>query len=96
MTGMSDIQPVTIGTPVRFRDELPEAADVVIVGGGVIGVFAALYLARAGKRVVVCEKGRIAGEQSSRNWGWIRQHGRDAAELPIMMEAARLWQEVDR
>jgi glycine/D-amino acid oxidase-like deaminating enzyme len=28
-------------------------------------------------RVVVCEKGRVAGEQSSRNWGWVRQQGRD-------------------
>ncbi len=96
MTETSDIQPITADTPVRFTDELPEAADVVIVGGGVIGIFSALYLAREGKSVVVCEKGRIAGEQSSRNWGWIRQHGRDAAELPIMMDAVRLWQEVDR
>ncbi|MGB8818600.1 MAG: FAD-binding oxidoreductase, partial [Rhizobiaceae bacterium] len=33
-----------------------------------------------------------AGEQSSRNWGWIRQQGRDPAELPIMIEANRIWQ----
>ncbi|MEM6374691.1 MAG: FAD-binding oxidoreductase [Pseudomonadota bacterium] len=87
---------ITIKTPIRFQDPLPEAVDVVVVGGGVIGVFAALYLARAGQRVLLCEKGRIAGEQSSRNWGWIRQQGRDAAELPIMMRALDLWQEVDR
>ena len=41
---------------------------------------------------MLCEKGVIAGEQSSRNWGWVRQHGRDEAELPIMMESIRLWQ----
>ncbi|MEO1142415.1 MAG: FAD-dependent oxidoreductase, partial [Pseudomonadota bacterium] len=87
--------PVQITNPVRFEDELPEACDVVIIGGGVIGIFAALYLARSGLKVTVCEKGRIAGEQSSRNWGWIRQHGRDRAELPIMMEASRLWEEAD-
>ena len=40
------------------------------------------------------EKGRIAGEQSSRNWGWIRQQGRDFAELPIMMESLSLWQQL--
>ncbi len=51
---------------------------------------------RSGLKVVICEKGRIAGEQSSRNWGWIRQHGRDFAELPIMMEATRLWEQVDQ
>ncbi|MGI9350799.1 MAG: NAD(P)/FAD-dependent oxidoreductase [Rhizobiaceae bacterium] len=88
--------PVQITTPVRFSDELPPTADVVVVGAGVIGIFTALYLARAGFKVVVCEKGRVACEQSSRNWGWIRQHGRDRAELPIMMEASRLWEEADR
>jgi len=86
---------ITINTPVYFDDELPSKVDVVIIGGGVIGVFTALYLARMKKRVLLCEKGRIAGEQSSRNWGWIRQHGRDKAELPIMMESLKLWHEVN-
>ncbi len=86
---------ITIDTPITYRDSLPENTDVVIIGGGIIGVFSALYLAQMGKRVLICEKGRIAAEQSSRNWGWIRQHGRDAAELPIMMQALRLWHEVN-
>lgn len=88
--------PVQITTPLRFGTELPEAVDVLVVGAGVIGVFASLYMARAGLKVLVCEKGRVACEQSSRNWGWIRQHGRDRAELPIMMEASKLWEEADR
>ncbi len=86
---------ITIETPIEFSDRLPEEVDAVIIGGGVIGVFSALYLARLGKRVLICEKGRIAGEQSSRNWGWIRQHGRDRAELPVMMQSLRLWREAD-
>ncbi len=87
--------PVQITNPIRFSDPLPDGVDVVIVGGGVIGMFSALYMNRQGLKVLVCDKGRIAGEQSSRNWGWIRQHGRDRAELPIMMEATRLWEEAD-
>ena len=51
----------------------------------------AWFLAERGFSVTLCEKGRIAGEQSSRNWGWIRQQGRDLAELPIMMESMRIW-----
>ena len=73
---------------------IPPAADVVVIGGGVIGVCTSLFLARDGVRVVLLEKGRIAGEQSSRNWGWIRQQGRDPDELPIMVEANRLWQQL--
>ncbi|MEO0328179.1 MAG: FAD-binding oxidoreductase [Pseudomonadota bacterium] len=87
---------VTIDSPIRFYDPLPKQVDVVIIGAGVVGTFAALYLARTGLQVFLCEKGRIACEQSSRNWGWIRQHGRDRAELPIMMEASRLWEEADK
>jgi glycine/D-amino acid oxidase-like deaminating enzyme len=84
--------PFTLDAPPRFAGPLPQAADVVIIGGGVIGVMTALYLAQAGESVVLVEKGRIAAEQSSRNWGWVRQQGRDPAELPIMMESMRLWQ----
>jgi len=74
--------------------EIPGTTDVVIVGAGIAGISAAWFLRQAGLRVVVCEKGTVAGEQSSRNWGWIRQQGRDQAELPIMMESMRLWQEI--
>ncbi len=88
--------PVQASSPLKFSDKLPASADVVIIGGGVIGLFSALYMQRNGLKVVVCEKGRVACEQSSRNWGWIRQHGRDRAELPIMMEATRLWEQVDQ
>ena len=83
--------PINTEQPVAFDAPLPASADVVVIGGGVIGVTTALYLARDGLTVVLLEKGRIAGEQSSRNWGWIRQQGRDPDELPIMVEANRLW-----
>lgn len=75
----------------EHRAPLPAQADVVIVGGGIVGVSAGWDLARQGLRVVLCEKGRIAGEQSGRNWGWIRAQGRDPAELPLAIEAGRIW-----
>jgi glycine/D-amino acid oxidase-like deaminating enzyme len=84
--------PISEASPIRFSGPLPDACDVVVIGGGIAGVMTAWHLAERGLRVTLCEKGRIAGEQSSRNWGWIRQQGRDPAELPIMVESLRLWQ----
>jgi glycine/D-amino acid oxidase-like deaminating enzyme len=70
---------------------LPMKADVVVIGGGIVGVFAAYYLVSRGVRVALLEKGRIAAEQSSRNWGWCRQQNRDARELPMAIESLALW-----
>ncbi len=78
-------------TPVAFNDPLPGRVDVVVIGGGVIGISTAYFLAKQGVSVAVCEKGRVAGEQSSRNWGWVRQQGRDPDELPIMTESLGIW-----
>jgi len=77
--------------PVHSDPRLPERADVVIIGGGIIGASAAMFLAEKGHSVVLCEKGRIGGEQSSRNWGWCRTMGRDAREIPLAIESLRLW-----
>lgn len=87
---------MTAKSPITFQGELPSSVDLVIIGGGIIGIFSALYARRHGLSVVVLEKGRVSAEQSSRNWGWVRQQGRDSDELPIVMEATRLWEDVDK
>ena len=71
--------------------DLPRRTGVVVIGGGVIGVSTALSLAEQGVGVTLVEKGRIAGEQSSRNWGWCRTAGRDTAEIPLAAESVRMW-----
>jgi glycine/D-amino acid oxidase-like deaminating enzyme len=77
--------------PVLTTSELPAEADVVVIGGGIIGACTSLCLAERGVSVALCEKGAIAGEQSSRNWGWCRKMGRDLAEVPLAVESLRLW-----
>jgi glycine/D-amino acid oxidase-like deaminating enzyme len=69
---------------------MPRDADVVIVGCAT-----AYYLARRGLRVVVVERGAVPGEQSRKNWGFVRQQGRDPHEVPLMIEANRIWQGIE-
>ncbi len=81
--------------PVRSDEALPDRTNVVVIGGGIIGTSTALFLARKGIPVALCEKGHIAGEQSSRNWGWCRKMGRDPREAALAIEAVRLWGEMN-
>jgi glycine/D-amino acid oxidase-like deaminating enzyme len=76
---------------VPSDDALPARADVVVVGAGIIGVTAALELARAGLSVALLDKGHVAAEQSSRNWGWVRQQGRDRREIPLIVDSLARW-----
>jgi len=80
---------------VATAERLPQETKVAIIGGGVIGVSTALFLAERGIPVALFEKGEIAGEQSSRNWGWCRQTGRDSRELPLIVESMRLWEDMN-
>ena len=47
------------------------SADVVVIGGGVIGLAAAYYLAQAGKRVTLVERRGIGQEASGANVGLV-------------------------
>ena len=82
--------------PFQADETLPDRVDVVVIGGGIAGVSTALFLAQDGVSVALCEKGRIAAEQSSRNWGWVRKMGRDPRELPLMIESMGLWRQMDQ
>ncbi|QPM90876.1 NAD(P)/FAD-dependent oxidoreductase [Pseudooceanicola algae] len=77
---------------VASDTDLPEETEVVIIGGGIVGTSAALWLAEQGIPVCLFEKAQIACEQSGRNWGWVRKMGRAAAEIDLSVMAETLWQ----
>ena len=78
-------------TLIASDKTIPSHTDVVVIGGGIAGCATALELAERGLDVTICEKGEIACEQSSRNWGWCRQMGRDSREIPLIIESLKLW-----
>ncbi|MEJ2410497.1 MAG: FAD-binding oxidoreductase [Novosphingobium sp.] len=80
--------------PVETSDTFPSETTVVVIGGGIVGLSTALCLAERGVPVTVLEKGRIAGEQSSRNLGWVRKVSRPPVDLPMAQAAEQLWAEM--
>jgi len=77
-------------------DELPRRADVVVLGGGIVGLAAAYELAEQGMKVCLLDRSQAGSAQSTRNWGFIRQQGRSVEELPIMIEATQMWLELEK
>lgn len=68
-------------------------AEVIIIGGGIIGCATAYQLAKKGVSVIVLEADDSIGNGgSSRNGGGVRQSGRDPRELPLAMYAVQhMW-----
>jgi len=76
---------------IASDETLPQSVDVVVVGGGIIGVCSAYFLAKRGLSVALVEKGYLGCEQSSRTWGWCRQQNRDRREMPLSIVAMQAW-----
>ena len=66
-------------------------ADILIIGGGIVGCATALHLAKRGKSVILLERDQSGMRASGVNFGGVRQHGRAAAELPLSRRARGIW-----
>lgn len=81
-----DTRSVTMWPPAERID-----ADVAIIGGGIVGASAALFLRRAGLSVVLLERGLCGAAASGVNYGGVRTQGRAVAQLPLSLRARALW-----
>ena len=68
--------------------------DILIVGGGLHGLSAALHLARAGRRVRVLEARQVGAQASGYSAGGVRTLGRHPAEVPLALEAIERWHDI--
>ena len=66
-------------------------ADVAIVGGGIMGSSAALFLRRMGFSVVLLERDLCGSRSSGVNYGGVRRQGRPVSQLPLSQRAQSLW-----
>ena len=66
-------------------------ADVAIVGGGIMGSSAALFLRRMGFSVVLLERDLCGSRSSGVNYGGVRRQGRPLSQLPLSQRAQGLW-----
>lgn len=67
------------------------ARDVAIIGGGIVGSSAALFLRRLGLSVVLLERGLCGAAASGVNYGGVRVQGRTLSQLPLALRARRIW-----
>ena len=66
-------------------------ADAVIIGGGIVGGSAALFMRRAGLSVILLDKGFCGAQASGVNYGGVRRQGRAPEQLPLAQRSHELW-----
>jgi sarcosine oxidase subunit beta len=68
---------------------------VAIVGGGLIGTWAALFLAKRGLDVILIEKGIVGAQSSGVNFGNLRLQGRHPGQYPLSVRSQAIWEEIE-
>lgn len=69
--------------------------DVVVIGGGLHGLSAALHLARKGQRVTILERSWVGRHASGATAAGVRTLNRHPAEVPISLEAMDMWHDME-
>jgi len=85
---------MSAGSEIPLSSELPRTADLVVIGGGVVGAATAFFAARAGLRTVVLEKRPALGTLStSAATGAFRLQFDNADELEVVRESVAFFRQ---
>src|SRR5579859_4148666 len=80
----------------RLRLALPESADVVVVGGGVMGTSAAFHLAEAGVEVALIERAELGSGFTCRAAGGVRTQFSDWLNIEIAKRSMEAFRDFSR
>jgi sarcosine oxidase subunit beta len=72
-----------------------KTADVVIIGGGIIGCATGYYLAKAGQKVILVEKEYLTAGSTGRCIGGIRQQFSTETAIKVAMGSVKLFNEME-
>ncbi len=66
-------------------------ADVVIVGGGLMGAATAFFLRQRGLSAILLERDMVGSHASGTNFGNVRRQGRFLPQLPLANRSREIW-----
>ncbi|RJF81360.1 FAD-binding oxidoreductase [Azospirillum cavernae] len=66
-------------------------ADVIVVGGGIMGAASAFFLRQRGRSVILLERGLVGQQASGVNFGNVRRQGRFLPQLPLANRSRAIW-----
>ena len=73
---------------------MTSSTETIIIGGGLVGVWAAYFLARRGRKVLLLEKGFIGAQSSGVNFGNLRLQGRHPDQYPLSLRSQGIWEQL--
>lgn len=83
----------SVSTAVRYAGDMQKSAQVVVIGGGIIGCAAAAELAAAGADVILIERREIAYGASGRNHGLIF-YPQNPLTDPLYRQSKRIYRQI--
>jgi sarcosine oxidase, subunit beta len=70
---------------------MSDRADVIVIGGGIVGTSTAFFLRRKKRSVILLERGLTGQQASGVNFGGVRRQGRALSQLAMSNRALDIW-----